>query len=253
MDRNIVLEPSNEPFPRLLSPTGRPPSWPDSAFQIGTNEIALLLGELVVSTPEKSFSVLTLYGKELLRLTITDDRRVRLWIDVWDDDGRLLATIEDSVLRINKNNTLPVLRPNPHTLIIQNERKIEVLKLRFLNPRTLRLSGIFKAGGKYPVIIGDDEISFGPLIVSGGMALHLRGKSLFEWPGTLTNRLYFGSKDEIPIDGAQLGMAINDGAMNLILRTKNGEEFSLMQLGGKDVPEGTELWPAFSFRLKSPE
>lgn len=249
-NEKAFLLPGNEPFPELHVPPGKPANVPDRAFTIASNEVALLLGNFVVSTQERSFTVLKLYGKDLLKLTVAEGNKVRIWADIWDDDGRLLATFENSKLRVNKNNTLPLLRPDPHTLTIQNERKENVLLVQLINKRCIKIGGIFKAGGKYPVIINDNQITFGPLIIGSGIALHVQGSAIFEWPGTFKDKLYLGTEDEIPVDGAQLGVAMNNGAANLILRNIQGEEFSLFQIGGSNVPEGTELWPAFSFMLR---
>lgn len=78
----------------------------------------------------------------------------------------------------------------------------------------------------------------------------MQGRAIFEWPGSFKDKAYFGSEDEIPISGAQLGVVMNDGVANLILRNRQGKEFSLFQMGGPDVPEGTKLWPAISFMLR---
>jgi len=37
------------------------------------------------------------------------------------------------------------------------------------------------------VIVGDHEITFGPLLIGKGVALHLKGQAIFEWPGQLPN------------------------------------------------------------------
>src|SRR5205085_128599 len=53
--------------------------------------------------------------------------------------------------------------------------------IRFLNPSTLAITGIFRSKGKYPVTMGENEIAFGPLRIASLIALHLQGSPLFEW------------------------------------------------------------------------
>lgn len=239
----------SKPFPEIPIPPGRPPHAPETAWTVYDDEMILLIGPFVVSTSSNAFTILKLYGKDILGVRI-DDGLAKIDADIWDKDGRLLTTIEQNRLRVNQNNTLPVLRPDPHTFIVQNEKKENVLYFEFLNQRCIRIKGIFRSDGKYPVVVSDDEITFGPLVYTTGMALHIQGSSIFEWPGKIDNKKFLKPTQELKANEASLGIGNNNGAINIMLKMKNGDEYSIFQIGGTDVPEGTQLWPAFGFKLK---
>jgi hypothetical protein len=60
---------------------------------------------------------------------------------IFGDDGRLITRIDDSEPFINSN--FRSKKPDPHTLMVYNDRDIEVLNLHFLNKNTLKVGGIF--------------------------------------------------------------------------------------------------------------
>ncbi len=246
-----LLLPGKEPAPMLHIPPGRPVGVPEEAVTVTKGEMLLFVGDFAVSTAEKSFVVLKLYGKDLLTITRVDNG-ISVSADIWDEDGKILATVENNKFRVNQNKTIPFIRPDPHTLIVEDERKVRVLSVRFLNPTTIKIGGIFRGGGKYPVTVGENEITFGPLLIQGGIVLHVKGKSIFDWPGQFPNaKAYLGPSDKIETNKAVLGVAVKNGAYKLILKDSRGAEYSILQVGGHDVPEGTELWPAVSFQLRS--
>lgn len=244
-----LLLPGDEKTPNLHIPCGRPPGVPEKAVTIAKGEMVLLVGDFAISTAEKSFVVLKLYGKDLLTMTRVDNG-ISVSTDIWDEEGKILATIENNQFRVNPNKTIPLIRPDPHTLIVEDERKVCVLSVRFLNPSTIKIGGIFRAGGRYAVIVGKNEITFGPLLIKGGIALHVKGRSIFEWPGQFPNTK-LSIDDKIETDKATLRLVSGNNGCNIVIKDHHGEEYSLVQVGGSDVPEGTKLWIAAEFQLRS--
>ncbi len=246
-----ILLPANEVTPNLNIPPGRPSGIPEEAVTVAKGEMIIFVGDFAISTAESSFVVLKLYGKDLLKITKVENG-ISVSADIWDEDGKIFATIENNRFRVNPNKTIPLIRPDPHTLIVEDERKIRVLSVRFLNPSTVKIGGIFRAGGKYPVIVSENEITFGPLLIKGGFVLHVKGRSVFEWPGQFPDaKGYLSPNDKIETGKAMLGVAMKNGAFNVILKDSRGGEYSIFQVGGSDVPEGTEIWGAGSFQLRS--
>lgn len=228
----------------------KPDNIPD-ATTVANREIVIFLGRFAFSTSEPSFTVLRVYGKDLLTIKrLRWSSKISVSSDVWTQEGKIAVTIENNQFRVNPNNTLPVKRPDRHTLVVEDERKNQVLYVRFINPSTVRITGTFWAGGKYPVIVDDQNIIFGPLLIGSGAALHIRGRSVFEWPGE-----FHGDKSPIdvktPETGASLRLVEENNVANVIIDT-NGEEFSLFQVGGADVPKGTALHIEGEFSLRPP-
>jgi hypothetical protein len=218
---------------------------------VSKGEIIILAGDFAVSTAESSFVVLRLYGKDLLTMKKVGTG-ISLSADIWNEDGKVLTTIEDNKFRVNANTTIPIIRPDPHTLMVDDERKTRVLSVRFLNPSTIKIAGVFRAGGKYPVIIGEHDITFGPLLIKDGFVFHVKGKSIFDWPGEISgSKRFFAPVDRIEADKFVAGIAWKDGTFNVILKNSKGDEYSIFQIGGPDVPEGTELWPVVGFQVRS--
>jgi len=103
--------------------------------------MVIFVGDFAISTAETSFVVLKLYDKELLKIHKVGSG-ISVSANIWDDDGKLFATIENNKIRINPNKTIPPIRPDSHTLIVEDEKKIRILSVRFLNPSTIKISGV---------------------------------------------------------------------------------------------------------------
>jgi hypothetical protein len=244
-----MLLPGKEATPSLSS--GRPSALPEEYRTLAKGEILIFLGDFAVSTAETSFVVMRLYDKNLLTIQRVGSG-ISISADIWDDDGKIFATIENNRFRVNSNKTIPLIRPDPHTLMVEDERKARVLTVRFLNPSTIKIGGIFRAGGKYPVIVDEDIITFGPLQIKEGFALHVRGQSIFEWPGqVLHSKTYLKPEDSIPNNAGICRFDNSNGTFNLTLKNSSGDEYSVLQLGGLNVPDGTVTSARAVFRLRN--
>ena len=241
-----LLEPANEPTPHPsphIVPEVRS-RWPAEAFTASDSEMTVVIGNLAVSTAESSFVVLRLYDKDLIKISRVGTG-ISVSADVWNEEGKILVTIEDNKLRVNSKNTIPILRPDPHTLIVEDERKERVLSVRFLNPKAIKIEGIFRAGGKYPVIIDEKTVSFGPLLIRDGIGYHVRGKAIFDFPGKIPGKKnILRPDDNIEPDDLTLGLSAMNSVVNIIAKDTHGAEYSLVQLGQDNVP-GPKFWAAF--------
>jgi len=225
-----------------------PPDAPVDATRPAKGELLILAGQFAISTPEKSFVLLKLYGKDLLKID-----RIKTGIavsaDIWNTNNKIVATIESNRFRVNPSAAIPITRPDPHTLLVDDDQKVRVLSVRFLNPTTIRIAGVFRADGKYPVVITETNITFGPLVIEQGVAFHLQGKSIFEWPGAVQNIPSLSDQPIAP-GRARLHYFESDGAFNLAVEDQPGRKFSIFQIGGSDVPAGTHIWVGGSFKIR---
>jgi hypothetical protein len=144
------LEPSDEPPPAPL-PAKYPP-----------DVMSLWMGnDLRVLSRSTNMRIFQINGKPFLSIGNENDK---MWIS---------ATISDSenqtVVRIIKNEfqTFPEhafnpTQPDSHSLLVRDSTGIEVLKLRFLNPRCILLYGKFVLPDSRIVTVDDNGIRFPP-------------------------------------------------------------------------------------------
>jgi hypothetical protein len=232
-----TLKPANEPSPKLTVPDVEEWRSSDPLFSVRSDEVLLLLGDFAVSTAASNFVVLRLYGEDLLTISRTNTG-ISVFANVLNEDGELFAALEGNRFRINQKTTIPITTPDKHSLIVEDVRKKQVLNVRFLNPTTIKITGTFKTReGPHSVVIGETNIVFNWLSVFGGIALHVEGESIFDWPGYSTNslkRLLPTPKTEIPSNKTHLVHDFTNNVTRVILRTQD-EDFLFVQIGGKNV------------------
>jgi hypothetical protein len=225
-----LLKPANDPLPDILQLLGGrmpPGDLTRDDITISNGEMAVFLGDVVVSTPESAFTVIRLYGKEVLKVAKINGG-LAVSADIWGKDEKIVATIETNQFTINLNRALPMMRPDEHTLLVRDEKKEPVLYVRFMNPNAIRIAGLFRGGSGYPVLVNSDGIEFGPFVLRKGVALHAEGSVLLEWPGP--RPLPMGKT--IQVGKATFGAASNNGSGCMILDDGNGNQYTVMQIGG---------------------
>jgi hypothetical protein len=186
-----LLIPANEPIPEMFG-AGKPDEKLGLSLRhvtVEKGEMVVFLGPFAVSTPQQSFTVLRLYDKDVLKI-FKSKNGISVTADIWSPDGKIMADIVSNKFHVNINNTAYSERPDPHTLIVKDEKKVTVLSVRYLNPDTVKITGVFRGDGKYPVIISDDLMIYGPFHQGKSIALHLGGKVLFDWPSSLPPERY---------------------------------------------------------------
>ena len=213
-----LLKPSNEPIPEIIANDGT----------LADGELAILLGPFAISTPQSSFTVLRLYGKDVVRID-RNKNAIAVSADIWSEDGKIMASIETNRFRINPNRIAYFDTPDPHTLIVTDERKTQVLFIRYLNPTTVKITGVFRSSGEHPVIIDENEMTFGPFVFGRWAALHLTGKHLFSWDATVP--------PDLPEPGhtnAVQSIHQQNGISTFIYYDKKGRPWLGPQLGGRE-------------------
>ena len=72
-----------------------------------------------------------------------------------------MADIEDNEFHINQNNHFRQKRPDNHTLIVYDQRNVQVLHIRYLNPRAVKVLGTFHCPDHASVVVLEDSVSIG--------------------------------------------------------------------------------------------
>jgi hypothetical protein len=118
--------------------------------------LKVLFGSNVGYTKYASLPVVRVAGQNLLAIHRTL-AGISIDLKIFADDGKIIVQIEDNKFYINPNNSFRVTNPDPHSLVVFDDMAEKVLDIKFLNPTTIRVSGIFRYRGHEPVRIIEDS------------------------------------------------------------------------------------------------
>ena len=118
--------------------------------------------------------VLNVEGDKLLSITKTPNG-VTVSARVFSQDTRIVAEIIDNEFHINPNNYFRIDRPDRHSLTVHDQQGERVLKVDFLNPRTVRVLGIFRHPKTSPIIIDEKSVRAGGNIYQVACSLDSKG------------------------------------------------------------------------------
>jgi hypothetical protein len=108
-------------------------------------------------------------GDDLLYLVVEQDGALRIEkLSLFDDRDNLIASVEQNKLWGNPSAKRD--RPDRSTILVRDHLNKEALKIEFLNPKTLRFSGIFRSPGNKPIIITDNEANIRGIPISNSCA-----------------------------------------------------------------------------------
>lgn len=135
------LVPGNEPGPPL--PPGSP-----------ANTVQLLLGDdLRVLSANSENYVFSKGGNSFLSIGVRNGL-MRVSATVMDASNRYVVRILDNEFKANPEHAFNPKQPDKHSLVVRDGDGNEVLNLRFLNPRAMRIVGRFHLPGhSEPVLI----------------------------------------------------------------------------------------------------
>ena len=146
------LQPEDDPMP------------PNACERYGgvlPDSIFVIAGGATVTSNAAQFVPFSVDGFPILHLK-RQNNEVYIDADVIDD-GNLVARIKNNEFHVlSGGNTYVERRGDLSTLVVYRNRT-ELLYIRFLNPKAIRIRGLFSAPGKSPKAITDDMI--GPLHV----------------------------------------------------------------------------------------
>lgn len=73
--------------------------------------------------------------------------RIALSLDILDAQGKVIVAFEKGHFTVVQSNILDMRRPDRSTLIVRDQYKNEVLDVRYLNKRSLEISGLLRYPG----------------------------------------------------------------------------------------------------------
>jgi hypothetical protein len=148
------LYPGNEPTPVL-----------PFAADIPKDALRVVLGTNLAWTTKWPQTILKMAKEKMIEIDKVPGKTelVVSTLKIFDDRNDIIARL-DSESGFWVANSVRKKRPNPSTLIVYDRSDIEVLRIVFLNPTTLSVTGIFRhAGIPRPVIVTQDYMDMGRL------------------------------------------------------------------------------------------
>jgi hypothetical protein len=158
----------------LLVPGDEPdPPRPPICSVPSPTDLKAYLGSSLGWTRSDEVTVLEIKSTEVLGLLRTSNG-MAIRAEVFSEDGAFVAQIIDNRFYINPANFFRMERPDTHTLIVYDKQQREMLNIRYLNPYSVRVLGIFQVPGSSPVIVTQDELRIGGAIFRRGCASNSR-------------------------------------------------------------------------------
>jgi hypothetical protein len=128
------LYPGNEPMPAL----------PFKA-DVTKDKLQVILGTNIAWPGKFPQTVLRMDGEKMIEID-KDARKNQLVVSIlkiFDDRNNIIARV-DAEDGFWVENSTRKKRPNPSTLVVYDHSDVEVLRMVFLNPTTLSITGIFR-------------------------------------------------------------------------------------------------------------
>lgn len=148
-----VLTPADDPTPEPMSCLG-------SLQQPSPSAIRVYAGGGLFWSDGKTLTLVRIHDKPMLSGTLIKESLV-ISGDIYTPDGDLVH-IDQNHFETQSDLGFKPKRPDRHTLKVLDRWHREVLDIRFLNPRAIKLSGIFwSPGEKFPVVLDDDGMRIG--------------------------------------------------------------------------------------------
>ena len=80
-------------------------------------------------------------GKDIIRIERSNDGNIEIYLDIFDMNNKVIATIENNKFDLNQNNIFKKERPNKSSLIIYDQYKNKVLDIHYRNKREVSIAG----------------------------------------------------------------------------------------------------------------
>jgi hypothetical protein len=148
-DPNVgVLYPSNEPLVEHAM-TGN--SYLDQCFRdavswetAGSGGLAMNVGTNVVIMWSFPITLLAMENEPMIRVNKRDGKLVVEMVRVIDDRDNQIVRIDQDGYSIDPESHAHVTRPDKSTLIVEDHLGRQVLKIKYTNPQSISLDGVFR-------------------------------------------------------------------------------------------------------------
>jgi hypothetical protein len=155
------LVPGNDPTPP------NPCSWAQSVpmnpqygggYVVPRDALSVLLGPMAAISTQFPATVISIDDEPILTMDRTWDGQIAISTDIYDEHHDIIVSlnentynVESSVFSISRNNSLSDL-----VVVIRHDKE-EVLNVRYLNPKTVLITGVFRT--KNAVLrVGSDAV-----------------------------------------------------------------------------------------------
>jgi hypothetical protein len=145
------LYPGNEPSPPLPFKV----DVPKDAMQV-------ILGSNLAWTTKMPQTILMMAGEKIIEIDKEPSKNqiVISTLKIFDDRNNIIARV-DAQDGFWVENSTRRKRPDSNTLVVYDHSDLEVLRIVFLNPTTLSLTGVFRHAGVLPVVVTKDYLDIG--------------------------------------------------------------------------------------------
>lgn len=143
-----LLQPTNEPDPPDACPRLPPP--PES--------MKIFLGNTSATWTTGDQTAALRFGKQEVLSVRRTAKGMAVSAAVFSADGRAVAQIIDNHFYINPNNSFRSERSDPSSLVVYDQKAQEVLRIRYLNPLSVKITGIFYSPKGQLILVKEDEI-----------------------------------------------------------------------------------------------
>lgn len=133
------LLPGDEPDPRSFC-TGNNASVPPFA-KGSPNALKVFMGRNEAFSSHFPYVALRVRKQDRMIIDRDQAGRSALTLDILDAQGKVIVAFEKGHFTVVQTNILDMRRPDRSTLIVRDQYKNEVLDVRYLNKRSLRISG----------------------------------------------------------------------------------------------------------------
>jgi len=139
------LLPDDEPDPPSFC-TGDNTSTAPFA-RVNPNALKIFMGRNEAFGSHFPYVVLRVRKQDRMVIDRDQTGRIALSVDILDAQGKIIVSFEKGHFTVVQSNILDMRRPDRSTLIVRDQYKNEVLDVRYLNKRSLRISGLLRYPG----------------------------------------------------------------------------------------------------------
>jgi hypothetical protein len=147
---------------RLFPGNAPDPTLPVRGVEVPPDALKVFVGSNLGWTTRFPYTILKLAGEKMIEIDREKSRKelVITVLRIFDDRNNIIARVDEDGFWVE--NSTRHKRPNPSTLVVYDHNDIEVLRLIFLNPTTISVTGIFRhARLKNPVIVTPEYLDAG--------------------------------------------------------------------------------------------
>jgi hypothetical protein len=160
---------AQDPNHGFLTPsTEPPPPLPNSCRSGNISDTDTRIywgGNVSVIRGDNTFSLVQIAGNTLLWARISPEG-IKISGTMYSEDGAVVF-LSNNEFWVNPSTTFHSENPDPHTLIVRDKWAKEVLRIHYLNPTAIRVTGRFFYPGRQPVDVTEREVQLGSISISG--------------------------------------------------------------------------------------